>query len=124
MRYGIMYVLGAAMLVVAARPASAADQGSTSTDIRPAVAAGETLGNDGVPVQEVQYRRGNTKRGTYVRPRFRRYYRGPGNRYPFRSFDRSPYYRYPNRYQSWYPRPYSRDGFFLRTPRFRFGIGW
>jgi hypothetical protein len=129
MRYGIMYVLGAAMLVVAARPASAADQGSTSTDIRPAVAAGETLGNDGVPVQEVQYRRGYSRRGTYVRPRLRRYYRGPGNRYPFRSFDRdplyrSPYYRDPYRYQYGYPRGYSRDGFYLRTPRFRFGIGW
>jgi hypothetical protein len=129
MRYGIMCVLATtAMVAVAARPASAVDQGSTSTDVRLAVAGDQYLEEGGVPVQEVQYRPGYTRRGTYARPDARGYYRGSGYRYPYQSFDgrryyRSPYY-YGPRYQNRYPRGYTRDGFYLRTPGFRFGVGW
>lgn len=130
MRYGIMFALAAAVMVtVAARPASAFEQGSTSANIRLAVAT-EFDGEDGIPVQEVQYRSGRG-RGYYNRPPSRGSYRGPVYRYPYRydyryPYDRSPYqyrYGYPDRYRYGYPYGYS-PGIYLRGPGVRLGIGW
>jgi hypothetical protein len=128
MRYGMMCTLAAAVMVAAtARPAPAVDRGSTSTDFHLAVAASGYLGEDGLPVQEVQFRRG-PGRGTYTRPPSRRDYRGPVYRSPYRPDYRSPYYqrpyRSPYRYQYRYPYRYSPRGFYFRGPRVGFGIGW
>jgi hypothetical protein len=129
MRYGIMCALGAAVMVaVATRPASAFEQGSPSTNIHLAVAT-EYHGEDGLPIQEVQYRRGSG-RGSYYRPPSRGYYRGPAYRPPYyrspyyRSpYYRSPYYRYPYGYRYGSPYRYS-PGVYFRGPGVRFGIGW
>jgi hypothetical protein len=120
MRYGMMCTLAAAVMVAAtARPAPAVDRGSTSTNFHLAVAAGGVLGEDGLPVQEVQFRRGPS-RGTYYRPPSRRVYRGPLYRSPY--YQRP--YRAPYRYQYRSPYRYSPRGFYFRGPRVGLGIGW
>jgi hypothetical protein len=124
MRYGIMYALMATVMVAAtARPASAIEQGSTSSNIRLAIAT-EYAGEDRLPVQEVQYR-GGTRRGPYYRAPSQRFYPGPVYRYPYRTY-RPPYYRSPYYRSPYYRSPYrsAPRGFFFRGPRFGVGFGW
>ena len=125
MRYGIMCVLAAVTVAVAARPVPAADQGSTSTNIHWAIDTGEYDGEAGVPIHEVQYRRGARRSGYYRTPPARRfYYRAPAYRYPYRGYSRwrSPYSGY-RRWGYRYPYGYG-PGIYFRGPRVGVGIGW
>ena len=126
MRYGIMSVLAAAVMVaVAAQPAPAADLGSGSTGIHLAAAAGGYHGEDGNAVQLVQYRRGGV--GVHVGPG-RAYHRGPVYRHPGYW---GPGYRHPGYWHGGHRYPYHRyhyrhpgSGFYHPTPGVGIGIGW